>query len=117
VYELTRRYFHVRVRNPKSFKKNGLKWTNEDGELRDRTFVTIDVGEREHMKLVIGKLKGKDNTATQKYLLLREDFKETKNGLKAITKRGKRELESIKQNGYKIIRKGEDFQAIPIKKK
>lgn len=73
--------FRVRVLDPKLFNK--------------KTFRTLDVGRPGGLKLVVGRLKGKETTTTQALRLSADDYKVSRGNLVAKTGRGKSELDVI----------------------
>ena len=54
------RYKHIRVKSPKVFKSGSLR--------------TQDIGRKGHSKRVAGKLRTNNRWATQKFMILKEDW-------------------------------------------
>ena len=81
--------YRVRILNPSQFSR--------------RTFRTVDVGRKGGLKLIVGRLKGKNTTTIQALRLNTQDFKKKGERLIPRTSRGKQELNELKKVRSKII--------------
>lgn len=75
--------YRLRVLSPSKFQKKTLR--------------TKDTGKKGGLQLITGRLKGRKKTSVQAIRLSTKDFRKVKSKLIPKTKRGKRELTSLRR--------------------
>lgn len=90
--EFTKDYARFRVKDPNDFKQRAVK--GEKGKFR-----TLDVGRKNHSKILRGRLKNNGRWATQAVLVTRKDYRQgtrvkVKKGRVTIVKKHKRVLKT-----------------------